>query len=59
MDHSPDSAFLTAVLRWPSVGRPRDVLLELFLASGLAIVGEVPCQMPGIVIDSMHLDAVS
>ena len=59
LDSSPDSAFLTAVLRWPSVGRPRDVLLELFLASGLAIVGEVPCQMPGIVIDSMHLDAVS
>ncbi|MEE2752147.1 MAG: hypothetical protein VX519_12015 [Myxococcota bacterium] len=54
-----DSAFLDAVLGWPTIRRSRPELMELFLAAQLAIVGEVECPEPAIVIEAMDLDSMS
>jgi len=54
-----DSVFLDAVLGWPTVRRDRPELMELFLAAELAIVGEVDCPDPAIVIAAMDLESMA
>ena len=50
-----DAVFLDTVLRWPTIRRPRPQLLDIFLAAELAIVNEVDCPDPGIVVAAKAL----
>jgi len=50
-----DAVFLDTVLRWPTIRRPRPQLLDIFLAAELAIVDEVDCPDPGIVVAAKAL----
>ncbi len=50
-----DAVFLDTVLRWPTIRRPRPQLLEIFLAAELAIVDEMDCPDPGIVVAAKAL----
>jgi fermentation-respiration switch protein FrsA (DUF1100 family) len=55
LDSGSDAVFLDTVLRWPTIRRPRPQLLDIFLAAELAIVNEVDCKEPGIVVAAMPL----